>query len=291
MPDQPTQCGKGVCDCHVHVIGPKARFPLITPRTYTPPDAPVEACVEMLGRVRAERVVLVQPSIYGEGHGCLMQALAVLGDRARAIAVLPEHPSHPEMDEWQNAGVRGVRLNVATAVPPPLPNVTRELDRLATEVAHRGWHVQILARIPIIESLSDWLCGMAAPVVLDHCCLVPCPARGIPQGWGVLARLLDSGNVWIKLSGAYRLADDGSRANVGRLFNFLVAANPERLLWGSDWPHTPKHGNDFVTDDKESPYQDIDTGELLNSLRGWVASPEVLQKILVDNPSRLYGFS
>jgi predicted TIM-barrel fold metal-dependent hydrolase len=279
-----------ISDCHVHVVGPKAIFPLGTARTYTPPDATVEDCAAMLRRIGAERVVLVQPSIYGSDHRCLLHALEVLGERARAVAELPERVSEAEMAAWHQAGIRGLRLNAATAEPPPADVILGHLDRLADHARKRGWHVQLFARMPLVMILADALCRLPVPVVLDHCSLVPCPEAGVPQSWQVLDRLLNSGNVWIKFSGAYRLADDPLSPPVARLFRYLLQANPERLVWGSDWPHTPRHGTAFVAHEDETPYQDVDTGSLLESVCRWAENPCLLRSVLIDNPARLYGF-
>jgi len=279
-----------ICDCHVHVVGPKKEFPLASPRTYTPPDATVEACMKMLERIGAERVVFVQPSIYGSDHRCLLHALEVLGERARAIAELPNSFTETDMAVWHQAGVRGLRLNAATSEPPPADVVHRQLERLAAEAQRHGWHVQLFARMPLIEAVRDVLCRLPVPIVLDHCSLVSCPAVGVPQAWPVLAQLLDSGNVWIKFSAAYRLAGDPLSPPVARLFRYLLAANPERLLWGSDWPHTPRHGTTSVDNDAETPFQNVDTGSLLESICKWVENPRLLRRVLSDNPAKLYGF-
>lgn len=281
---------KDACDCHVHVIGPKRDFPLASPRTYTPPDAAVEACAAMLERLGTARVVVVQPSIYGDDHHCLLHALAVLGRRARGVAVMPERATATDLAAWHAAGVRGLRINAATATPPPAAAVLGELDRLAAAARDYGWHIQLFARMPLIETLAADLGRLPVPVVLDHCCLASCPAAGVPPEWPVLARLMEGGKVWIKLSGAYRLADDPGSLRVARLFRYLLAANPGRLVWGSDWPHTPHHGAGFVGGEEETPYQRIDTPSLLDSVCRWAGSPRLLHRLLVDNPARLYGF-
>ena len=175
---------RGICDSHVHVIGPKVTFPLAAERTYTPPDATAESCRAMLDRTGAERVVLVQPSIYADDHRCLLHALDALGERARAVAVLPRRPAELRtLDDWARRGVRGLRLNVVTSHGESLADVISELQRLAAVAAPRGWHVQLFVDFDTLQALAPVLVELPSDIVLDHLALAPVTRR---QGSGSL---------------------------------------------------------------------------------------------------------
>jgi predicted TIM-barrel fold metal-dependent hydrolase len=280
---------KGACDCHVHVIGPKHRFPLAAERTYTPRDAVTAELAAMLERLALDRVVLVQPSIYGVDNACMMDAIAALGDRARGVAVLrADTPAH-ELDRLHAAGVRGLRVNVASVASLAIEKVRADLVDAAALAERNGWHVQTFLPSAAIALLSDAFLALPAPVVIDHFGLVDPhddEAAATP-----LLRLLESGRIWVKLSGTYRIADDPSDPAIAPLARRLAAVNPERVVWGSDWPHTPAHGHAHVASDVEQPYRDLDTRALLIAVGDWFDDPSTRQRVLVDNPARLYGFT
>jgi predicted TIM-barrel fold metal-dependent hydrolase len=283
---------RGICDTHIHIIGPKHDYPLAPERTYTPPDAPVERCLEMLGRVGTERVVLVQPSIYGEDHRCLLHALSVLGERARAVAVLQKRSlTARELDEWDRCGVRGLRLNAVTAQQPMLPGIGEDLARLARIAETKGWHVQIFADFATLHALEQVLLALPTPIVIDHFGLAPVEGEAGAQAIGFLEKLLSSGRAWLKLSGVYKVSKIRNHADLPAFVRRLAFACPERLLWGTDWPHTPSHGSMLVHDTAEMPYREIDTPGLLRLVVDWIGAPVILHRILFENPARLYGFA
>ena len=278
---------RAACDCHVHVVGPKSRFPLAAVRAYTPKAAPVDALATMLQRLGLERVVLVQPSFYGTDNACMLDALARL-PQARGVAVLAAQTTEAELQALHERGIRGLRINVATSGRAALESIrTRMTDAVRLCEAH-GWHLQIFARAEEIEALAPLLRALPVDTVIDHFGLVAPDAND-----GALATLRDllaTGKTWVKISGAYRIAEDPNDPRIGPLARKLCTANPERIVWGSDWPHTPHAALRKANSDEELPFQAIDTHGLLHLLPRWLEDDSLLQQVLVHNPARLYGF-
>ena len=277
----------GACDCHVHVVGPRTRFPLAAARRYTPLDAPVAALAAMLECLRLDRVVLVQPSFYGTDNACMLDALVRL-PAARGVAVLPQAVAPAEIDDLHARGVRGLRVNIATSGSAPLDAMRRDMEAAAALCARHGWHVQIFVPSDSIEPLAPILLGLPVPTVIDHFGLI---APGVEDdALRALLRLIETGRIWVKISGAYRIADDPADPRIDPLARRLVQANPERIVWGSDWPHTPKHGHGHFGPDEERPYQDLDTRGLLALVPRWLKDDRRVEQVLVTNPARLYDF-
>lgn len=256
----------GACDCHVHVFGPATRYPLAPDRAYTPPEASLEDLLAMEEKLGVQRMVLVQPSVYGADNSCMLDALTALGRRARGVAVVDEFA---DLDDLHVAGVRGVRVNLQTGNlrDPQL------VAKAAARVGLLGWHVQAFARIAILKDLKP----LPTTLVLDH--------FGLPRDQSdceYLVRLIRTQDIYVKLSAPHRLPMDA-----GPLVQALVAAAPERCVWGSDWPHpvSAAHNPKAV-----QPFDAIDDVAALERLRGWIPDDKVLRKILVDNAVRLYEF-
>jgi predicted TIM-barrel fold metal-dependent hydrolase len=280
---------RGACDCHVHVFGPKARFPLAAARTYTPMDAPRAALEAMLTRQGLDRVVLVQPSTYGFDNACMMDAIDALGNRARGVAVLAPGTAGSGLDDLHRRGVRGLRVNVASSALRGIDVVRGDFEAAAALCARNGWHLQTFAATETLVALASTIETLPVPLVVDHFGLVK-PGEGDGAPPQMLLRLLGRGKIWVKLSGTYRIADDPTDARIVPLARRFADANPERIVWGSDWPHTPPHTHKSIADDVEVPYQDIDTRGLLDFTRAWFDDATALQRLLVDNPAKLYDF-
>ncbi len=277
------------CDCHAHVIGPKSRYGLASPRAYTPVDAPVEALQAMLERVGIERIVLVQTSIFGTDNSCMLDAMKALGERARGVAVPGEAAEGSALDAMHQAGVRGIRVNLASLGMDDPDEARRRLTVTARQCARNGWHLQLFTSSATIAALAGDLAALPVPVVLDHFGLLSPAEEDSPAERAILS-LLEDGTSWIKISGTYRLDPPDLDARLAALARRLHRANPERIVWGSDWPHTPAHPGTAAADDTELPYRELDDGRLLGTVRQWFAEPRQWQEILVDNPARLYGF-
>ena len=232
MPFPPPQS----CDCHVHVVGPKARFPLPRERRYTPSDAPAAELAAMLERLGLTRVVIIQPSFYGTDNSCVLDALAQL-DNARGVAVLPEQVPEAELDALDEQGIRGLRINIASAGSASPDAIIRAVQAAAKLCEPHGWHVQMFVAADAIAPLAPVLHDLPVNSVFDHFGLIaPGAANGALRA---LTGLLETGKVWVKISGAYRISDDPNDPRIDPLARTLCEANPERIVWGSDWPHTP----------------------------------------------------
>jgi predicted TIM-barrel fold metal-dependent hydrolase len=277
----------GACDCHVHVFDP-ARFPYFNGRVYTPPAATAGDLLALQNELHFDRVVVVQPSVYGIDNACTLDAMRKLGPaRARGIAVIDRTISQGELDDMAARGVRGVRLNFETAGETNPDNARRRVVETAGQLSGRPWHIQLNAALPLVVALKDELAGLPMPVVIDH--FARARAKdGIKQvGFDALLALVQSGKAYVKLSATYRISDQPPHyPDAPVIARALIDANPERMVWGSNWPH-PGRGK---TREDIAPPHPSDDGAQLNQLPTWAPDPAILKKILVDNPARLYGF-
>jgi predicted TIM-barrel fold metal-dependent hydrolase len=281
---------RSACDCHVHVFGDPAKFPFAARRAYTPPPASLEELLQLQHDLRNDRVVVVQPSVYGTDNACTVDAVRRMGPaRARGIAVIGDSTPRAALDEMAAAGIRGVRLNLNTAGVFDPAVAARQLDAVAEQIRGLGWHVQMYTALAIIVALKDHIAKLPFPVVFDHFGQAKAPLGTSQPGFDVLLDLVRSGRVYVKISGAYRVSDKAPDfADATPLAKALVAANPDRIVWGTDWPH-PNAGPARPITEIMPPF-DIDDGLLLNELPKWVPDAATRKKILVDNPARLYGF-
>ena len=275
------------CDCHVHVIGPKRRFPLPAKRRYTPSDATVGDLAVMLKKLGMTRVVIVQPSFYGTDNACTLDGIAQLGN-ARGIAVVAPDTPEKELDILHDQGIRGLRINIATMGGEPVDTIKAKITAAAKLCEKHHWHVQMFVDAAAIEPLAPLLKSLPVDSVFDHFGLI---APGTTNGaLHALQILLETGKTWVKISGAYRIGKDPNDKRINPLARALCKANPERIVWGSDWPHTPPHTIQKPLD-QESPFQDIDTRGLLDLLPRWLEDDALIEKVLVSNPAKLYGFN
>ncbi|KQP21980.1 amidohydrolase [Pseudorhodoferax sp. Leaf267] len=265
------------CDSHMHIFDPRFAPSPHWPRT--PPQAGVGSYRQLQHRLGTARTVVVTPSTYGTDNACTLDALAQLGDGARGVAVVDAEVADAELDRLHAAGVRGLRVNFVS--PQSWGATTPQmLDTLARKAARLGWHVQVFAQPEQIVAMEPVLASLPVPLVIDHMGRID-PAEGpASEAFAVLRRLLDAGHTWVKLSGVYMRSREGGPAygDAQALGRALVQAAPERLVWGSDWPHTT-----------EAP-DTVNDADLLDVLRAWCDEDAVMDRILVDNPARLYGF-
>ncbi len=281
----------GACDCHVHVFGDPKKYPYFAGRAYTPEIASVDELRRLLSALRLERVVIVQPSVYGTDNSCTLDGMRELGDRARGVAVIDDKTTDAQLDAMGKAGIRGIRLNLATAGIND-PGVARQrFDNAVARVRNRGWHIQFNTQPPIIEALSQQMLASPVPLVIDHFGGATA-ARGLDQpGFGALVNLVKSGKAYVKISGsADSVSTQSDLADVTPLARALVAANPQRILWGTNWPHP---GSTAVAGRKPTdlaPHMQTDDGKVLNLLPVWVPDAATRRLILSENPARLYGW-
>jgi len=281
------------CDCHTHIFGDPIRFPMTPSRVYTPEPALADEMRTLHRALHMDRVVVVQPSIYGTDNTCTLDAVKQLGSRARAIAVIDVETKGPDsmLADLDAAGVRGIRLNLETSgiADPSVGSkrVRAAIDRL------RGsrWHIQMNTRLPMIDAIRAQVAGAPVRFVFDHFGGA-LASRGLDQpGFKSLVDLVRGGSAYVKISGAYRSSTEAPNyPDVTPFAKALVAANPQRVLWGTDWPHPDSAIVSGRKNTDIAPLLQIDDGALLNQLPVWVADAALRTRILVSNPAELYGF-
>jgi predicted TIM-barrel fold metal-dependent hydrolase len=281
----------GACDCHTHIFGDARRFPWTADRVYTPEPASIEEMRRLHRALHMERVVIVQPSVYGTDNGCTLDAVRQLGTRARAVAVIDEQAPAAALDAMHAVGVRGIRLNLATSGQTDPGAARNRLRRAVEQVGGRGWHIQMYTGMALVDAIRDQVAASPLPVVFDHFGGAQAAAGTAQPGFGALLALVRSGKAYVKISGAYRSSNAGpDYSDAAPLAKALIAANPQRILWGSDWPHPDSSivAGRRATD--IAPLLPIDDGRVLNQLAVWAPDPAQRRTILVDNPAKLYGF-
>ena len=279
------------CDSHTHIFGDTNRFPFSASRTYTPEPASVDQMRDLHQSLHTERVIIVQPSVYGTDNACTLDAIRQLGPGARGVAVIDDQTSEDALDNLHRGGVRGIRLNLQTAAQVD-PAVGRRRFQAAVErMKTRKWHIQIYARLAVIEALKDLVMTSPVPIVFDHFGGAQA-ALGIHQpGFNDLLNLVQAGKAYVKVSAAYRSSTQSpDYPDVAPLAKALIAANPRRVLWGSDWPHPDSAPSVNRKPTDVAPLLKIDDGRVFNLLPVWVADADKRKTILVDNPAQLYGF-
>jgi len=269
---------KNSCDCHAHVCGPESRYPYVASRLYTPHDALPSDYRRMLDSLGVERGVLVQPSIYGTDNRALLDALAQDPVRLRGVAVVPWNITSKELENLHAAGVRGVRQNIVDLKEGKGVLPLEELRKLGRKIKPFGWHVEFLMHVDEFPDLDRQLAGFPVDVVFGHLGYVSTRKTTEEPGFKALLRLMRDGEAWVKMTAPYRLQSEMPYSDTDRFANALVAAAPERLLWGTDWPHV------FI---KTAVPEDA---KLLALFERWVPEERLRRRILADNPAGLYSF-
>jgi len=275
----------GACDSHAHVFGPYALYPLAAERSYTPPENDVSRFLAHLDRLGLARGVLVTASACGTDNRAVHDALRASPERLRGVVVVDAGVSESELDALSEAGVRGARFNLFRRDGQAVYRNGVGLDdfkRLAPRLAARGWHAQVWVHAPDIPELQAELLAPKLDLVFDHMGRMS-TARGVADtGFQALCRLLAEGRAWVKISGADRNTEYGPPYDdVAPFVKALLVANPERLVWGTDWPHIN------YMDARDMP----DDGVLLGRLAVWLQDKALLHQVLVANPAALYGFA
>ncbi len=264
-------------DTHFHVFADPARYPFASDRSYTPPEAPLEAYLRMQDALGLARGVLVQPSVYGTDNRLLLDILRAHGDRFRGIAVIGPKTGDGALEALDTAGVRGVRMNLLFRGGLEIADA----ERVARRIAALGWHLQVLIDVSRSPETVRRLGGLGLPLVFDHLGHMPAGKGVDDAGFQAMLALLREGRAWVKLSGAYRLSAEPRPPyrDVAPLARAILETAPERALWGSDWPH-PSVAKPMPND-----------GALLDLLADWAPDPALRRRILCDNPAALYGFA
>jgi predicted TIM-barrel fold metal-dependent hydrolase len=283
------------CDCHVHLFGPRTRYPFDEGRVYTPGDADEAALEALHRRLGVSRVVLVQPSVYGSDNRRLVDGLKRLGPRARAVAVIAEDAGDDELISLHRAGVRGVRVNLSTlGLSEPL-DAWHRIATQASRVASLGWHVQVLTKAPVIAALAEKLATLPCPLVIDHFGQPDLAAGADAPAFRAILGLVADGRAVVKLSAMQRLAGAGGFDGLTPFVAALAEADPAGMVWGTDWPHTGG-GRGFGHLARRpvaeiEPFEEMDDRDGLAALLAMLPGEAIRRAAFTDNAARLYGFS
>jgi 2-pyrone-4,6-dicarboxylate lactonase len=266
----------GSVDTHTHVF--VSAHPLAANRGYTPPESTLEDMLHMHAQLGIERVVFTQPSVYGTDNSAIMDAMARMPESARAVVAVTDDVTDDELTAMDVAGARGVRLNLDNVGGMPMP--LDQVPRFAGRLAELSWHLEFLFAGPDLPELAPLLRSLSVPVSIGHFGYMPASAGVAYPPFQTLLDLIREGNTWVKLSAPNRLGvgDLPPWPEVVPLAHALIDANAERLLWATDWPHPNKFGNQ------------PNDADLLEQLELWAPDAMIRERILVDNPVRLYRF-
>ncbi len=267
----------GSCDAHCHVFGPGNLFPYADTRKYTPPDAPKEKLRELHDTLGLERAVIVQASCHGTDNAAMLDAIAASNGRYRGVCNASDAFGHSHFEELHAGGIRGVRFNFVKHLGGA-PNLDR-MRAIISKVRHLPWHVELHFDAKDLLEYEAVLDEMPLPVVIDHMGRTPV-SDGLEQApfQALLDKLRKSGDLWVKVSGAERISAAGPPFSDAVPFaNACIEAAPDRVIWGTDWPHPNV---------KIMP----NDGDLVDLIPRIAPTTDLQQKLLVDNPARLFGF-
>ncbi len=265
---------KGSCDCHFHVFGPYDRYPLQAGRSYTPPEATIELYRKVMSAYGVERGVIVQPSIYGNDLSLLVDVLKQYRETMRGVVSIAANIEEATLRSLDDIGVRGVRYNLLFSGGAPIS----EAQTIANRIGRLGWHLQVLTDLAREENFyRDWS-DLPVPLVIDHFGHFSTKQSVDAPGFRGALRLIEEGKAWIKLSGVYRVTDafypfDDALPLVKK----FIEANPNRIIWGSDWPHPAVPIQPKIED-------------LIRAIEIWLPGCSLQNQVLVRNPEALYGF-
>jgi predicted TIM-barrel fold metal-dependent hydrolase len=266
----------GACDAHVHLIGPAGKYRFAADSPYTSADALPQTLFALQDTLGLSTAVVVSPGGYGRDPTMLADVLAQYPGRLRGIALLPDDTPSAEFARLGQLGVRGLRF-ISARRGGHLPHFNREV---ALRAHQHGWHVQFYPHGTDVVDYADKLLALPNDIVLDHFASIPAAGGPDQPAMKTALRMLETGRVWLKLSGPMRCTqDDLPYAAVTPLARAFVKHAPERLVWGSDWPHVNLNDRAMPND-----------GDLLDLLAEWVPDDAVRRRILADNAKALYGF-
>jgi len=269
----------GSCDTHFHLFGPRAKFPFADSRSYTPDDAPLENLLKMLDAIGASRGVIVQGNAHGTDNAVVLDALQREPERLRATCIVKPDTPKAELQRMRDLGVRALRFHHMPHGVGFSSLGMQSFEKLAPLMADLGLHAQFMMDANALDSAMPFFKHWKLPIMLDHMGNVDGKLGANQPGVQQMCRLLAEGRIWVKVSGAYRVSEQyPDYPDAKPIHEALVGANPEQVVWGTDWPH-PRLEKDMPED-----------GHLLDLFNAWTPDAGLRRKILVDNPARLYGF-
>ncbi len=269
----------GATDCHAHVFGPAYRYQ--ANRSYTPPDAPVSQLRAMHRTLGIERLVVVAASVHGTDNSAVLDAIATDPKNLRGIATIAEDTTDKELARLRDGGIRGIRVNLVDRGGNPFGSLGG-LSRIADRIRDLGFHIELLVHVESFAELRSLAESVSVPLSVGHIGYTKAVSGGTAHpGYGEFLALLRDGHFWVKLTGPYRISahEKFPYPDVADMARAVIEAAPDRVIWGSDWPHVMQY--------RAMPSD----GDLLDALIEWAPDPAMRQRILVDNPARLYGFA
>lgn len=277
------------CDCHMHVFGDPEIFPGNPGHSYLPSPASLAQWQASFAPLGIHRVVVVQPSCYGTDNACTVQALTQLAGSARGVSSISAEITDSALSALHQAGVRAVRINAKSVGLSDPIQIRNHIAAIADRIAPYGWHIQMYVALAVVTALAEVLRSAPCPIVLDH--MGGARAGQSDSDLSILHSLLRHGNCWVKVSGAYRVslhADD--HRDTVPIAHALLKANPDNIVWGSDWPHTSEHPGKPEAKPLPIAFRSIVPASLLSLLAEQCDDQTLFNRVLADNPARLYGF-
>lgn len=268
----------GACDAHVHLFGPLATYPASLDAPYVVPDLGAAQLLQCMHGAGVGRAVIVHAAVSGRDNHLTLDALRAHPQRFRGVIVPPlERPDDDALRHWHALGVRGVRFSYTRSAQAGMAIDQELLARMAA----LGWHAQVHLEPHQLLELEASLSRLGVPVVIDHMARIPAAEGAQGPAFAALQRLLERGHVWVKLSAPMRLSASSGPpyADVMPMVQALARQAPQRMLWGSDWPHVNLPS-------APPPY-----AVLLGLICDWLDDPALIRQVLVDNPAELYGFA
>jgi len=269
------------CDCHAHICGPQAVYKYASERIYSPPDALLPAYRSLLATLGCERAVLVQPSFHGTDNSAMLAAMKAAGPAFRGVAVIADTVTGRDIEALHAAGIRGARLNIVDVRAGKGQLPIERITNLADRIKPFGWHIEFLMHVDEFPDLDRMLGGLPVDVVFGHLGYVKAEKRIAPPGFQALLRLLRGGRAWVKFTGAYRISSQSlPHADTNVFAHALLETAPDRIVWGTDWPHVMTRWTIPMPND----------GELADLLVDWIPDAALRRRVLADNPAALYGW-
>ena len=272
----------GATDTHFHIFGPMAQYGFSEKRIYTPPDALLADWQHLANTLGVERGVIVQPSVYGTDNSVTLSNLKAMNGKWRAVVVVEDSITDKEIEAMHALGVRGIRFNVVDVASAKGVLPMHLVHGMAKRIAPLGWHVQFLMHVDDYPDLEKMFDGFPTDIVVDHFGYMQASKGPKDANFQAFLRLMKGGRTWCKFTGAYRISGISSHnmpyPDVTPLAHAIIDANPNRVVWGTDWPH-PKHEGAMPND-----------GEMCNRLLDWMPDAAIRDRVLAHNPAKLYGF-
>ncbi len=269
----------GTCDTHAHIFGPAPSYPWNPARGYTPPDALPAAYEAMHKALGVSRGVLTQPSVYGTDNRCMLDYVSRHLDRMRAVVAVDPDVTDKTLEAMHAQGARGIRVNIADPGGNPFASFA-EINRLGYRLKDLGWHIEFLLHVHQIDDVADVIRRLPVDISIGHFGYMPAAMGVSHPKYQAFLDLFSEGRCWVKFTAPYRITGHTQTpyADVTPFAHALVARRPDRLVWGTDWPHPI------------CPVPMPNDGDLTDHLAQWVPDAAVRKRILVDNAAALYGF-